>query len=110
VTKENRVLERQHLIFHLQVVDSETAETIGHVVDITEEGLMLMLPKPAEVDRDYRCKMILPEGRHLEFEARSRWVKPSVNPDYYDGGFCFTGISEDDERTIFELIERYKMS
>jgi hypothetical protein len=107
---ENRILKRRQLIFHLQVLNRDSGESLGRVVDITEDGMMLMLPAPVEVGHVYPCRMLLPDGQTLDFDATNRWVKRGVNPDYFDAGFWFDGLSDDDERAILGLIERYKMS
>ena len=70
---DRRGIKRRHLIFHLRVFDRETGEKLGHVVDISAEGMMLVSESAIDVDRDYKLQMRLPDEedrpttRQLEF-------------------------------------------
>ncbi|MBN2468350.1 MAG: PilZ domain-containing protein [Deltaproteobacteria bacterium] len=108
---EKRKLKRRHLIYYLRVFDKNTDELIGHLVDITPEGIMLMSEKPLTTKTVFQCWMILPGevfGKNrLEFEAKSLWSKPDVNPDFFDTGLHLLNASDEDMYIINHLISDY---
>lgn len=94
-----RKVRRRHLIYYLRVWDRDSETVLGHVVDITHEGLMLISDQPIESGRKFNLEVRWsdPEGEpmQIQFEAESRWSKPDVNADFYDTGLMITqGASE----------------
>ena len=55
---EKRKLNRRHLIYYLRVFDRDTSILIGHLVDITAEGIMLISEDPIETDNIFQLKML----------------------------------------------------
>lgn len=108
---ERRKVKRRHLIYYLRVFDRTTGRQIGHVVDLTADGLMLMSERPIRVGRTIPMRMALPgDGRSeetLEFEATSLWASQDVNPDFYDTGFKVEGLTRKQLARIETLIEDY---
>jgi len=108
---ERRKLERRQLIYYLRVFDRDTGELLGHLVDITTEGVMLISEAPLEADKVFHLKMRLPEqmagSREVGFDAVSRWSKQDVNPDFYDTGFQFMDISPENKEIIEDLIYEF---
>ncbi len=45
-----RKIERRYLVFYLRVFDGLSSKIIGHLVDITEEGIMLLSDSPIELN------------------------------------------------------------
>lgn len=99
---ENRVLKRRHLIFYLEVYDDQTGELLGHVVDVTTQGMKLVSKNPIPSAKEYRLRMALPEGYFdqpaLSFEAKSLWSYNDINPDFFDTGFEIKNVM--DPKTI----------
>jgi hypothetical protein len=94
-----RRAKRRHLIYYLRVWDRDVEAVLGHVVDITPEGLMLISDQPIESGKKFNLEIRWnePEGesRKIQFEAESRWSKQDVNADFYDTGLMITqGASE----------------
>jgi hypothetical protein len=108
--QERRKLKRRHIIYYLLVFDHATHALLGHLVDITAEGVMLISPQALETDRVYTLRMQLPyeiSGKNeLVFRARSKWCREDINPDFYDTGFELLDIASEDVETIEWLIER----
>ena len=107
---QERVLKRRHLIYYLRVFDAEAARLLGHVVDITTQGLMLVTEDPIELGVVFHLRMVLSEkiGRTNEtsFHARSMWCKRDVNPDFYVAGFEFQDMAPDGTNVIERLISQ----
>lgn len=94
---EKRKLERRHLIYWLRVYGKKSNQIIGHVVNITKEGIMLISEDPIETNGYFQFRMALPEemkvSKEISFEAKSVWCKNDKNPDFYNTGFQLTKIS-----------------
>ena len=43
---DNRKAKRRNLIFYLRVFDRNTNEVIGHIVDVTTGGTLILTEKP----------------------------------------------------------------
>lgn len=99
---------RHHLIFYLQVFDTDTGQQLGHMGDITTDGLMVMSSEPLEVERDYNLEVRV-DSRHsrspsLRFVAEARWCRPDYNPDYYATGFHVKDRAAETRAAIEQLI------
>lgn len=109
--ENKRRLKRRHLIYYLRVFDQTNGQLIGHLVDITKEGLMLISEVPLSMDQTYHFRMVLPSEIlskvELDFVATVVWCKKDINPDFYATGFKLVSISEDDLVVIESLIHRY---
>ena len=105
---ERRKLKRRHLIYYLRVFDRNNDRLVGHVVDITGEGAMLISEEPIETDTVFQSRMVLPEGiegsREIAFDAKSVWCKKDTNPNYYATGFQLLNAAPKDVDTIERLI------
>lgn len=108
---DKRKLHRRHLIYYLKAYDRDDHRLLGHMADITVEGLLLVSEEPLQVDRDYRIRMNLPESfsstEYIEFEARCLWSQNSVNPSLYDSGLKLLNIKDEDRKAIENLVLRF---
>ena len=107
---ETRALKRRHLIYYLEVYDNETNDLLGHLVDITTEGLKLVSKVEIPAHHLFQLRMSLPEGyfeqKMLRFEATSRWSSNDVNPDFYDTGFSLPDLDAKSKEIIFNLVNQ----
>lgn len=108
---ERRKLKRRHLIYYLRVFDRNNDRLIGHLVDITTEGAMLIDEDPVEINTIFQAKMVLPEkvegSREIAFDAECVWCRKDVNPDYYAIGLQLRDISPKDVEIIEYLIDEF---
>ena len=108
---DKRRLKRSHLIYYLRVFDRVSNQILGHLVDITPEGAMLISEKPIPAGAQYQLRMILPTeifGRdHLDFDAESLWSKRDINADFHDTGFRLLNVEVKDTAIISRLIDEY---
>ena len=106
-----RQLKRVHLIYYLRIFDSKTGENVGHLVDITIQGIMMISEQPVSSGQDFSFKMQLPTtitGREeIEFTAHSLWCKKDINPDFYVTGYKINSITAHEAKTITALINAY---
>lgn len=108
---EKRKLERRHLIYYLRIFDRQTGDLLGHLIDLTPEGIMMMSEEPIECNKNFHLRMNLSEvliGKsHFDFEARSLWCRPDINPDFYDTGFTIDSLTFQDAKIIDQLVDEY---
>ncbi len=107
----NRKVKRRHLIYYLRVYDRNTGVLIGHLADITTDGIMLVSEAPIKTEVGFNFKMTLPaelEGsRDITFNASSVWCQKDVNPDFYATGFKISNIENKDLELIEILIDSF---
>jgi hypothetical protein len=108
---DKRALKRHHLIYYLRVIDRSTQEQLGHLVDITPDGIMLIVEKPLPVDVDYQLQIALPQeinGKEwLDLDARAIWCRPDVNPSLFGMGFQISEVTPEDTRRIMKTIQEF---
>ena len=101
---EQRRLKRWRLIYYLRVFDLETDEVLGHVADISMNGLMLVHDEHIELDKNYSLGMEIPseesQRERLSLQATSVWSSSNPNPAFRNTGFK---LLEPDEEAV-ELI------
>ena len=106
--QDKRKLKRRHLIYYLRVFSMPAAELLGHLVDITPEGIMIIGEKPIPVDQDYQLHMDLPAeimGKdRIEFSAHSKWSNKDVDPSFFGTGFQLQNVNAEDLKIIKRLI------
>jgi hypothetical protein len=88
-----------------------STKLLGHLVDITPAGAMLISEHELPAGQLYRLRLELsPEVAalpFLEFEARSLWCHVDVNPKFYNTGFELTGLTHDSVAIIERIVEAY---
>ncbi|MFZ6026927.1 MAG: PilZ domain-containing protein [Chloroflexota bacterium] len=107
--EERRKLRRRHVIYYSRVYERSTGELIGHVIDITPEGIKLISEQPIPVETHFHFRIDLPEeimGRgYMFFEADSIWCAADANPDFYNTGFRVNGMDEQDVIFLNRMID-----
>jgi c-di-GMP-binding flagellar brake protein YcgR len=106
-----RQADRWYLVYYLRVFDGMSRKILGHLVDISEQGIMLICDNPVEVNEDYRLRMLLPsqmkDRDEIIFSATSRWCKSDVNPDFYLVGFQIHDLAPAIREIIVSLIKDF---
>ena len=106
VNKRN--MKRHYLIYYLRVFNRVTGEVLGHLVDITSKGIMIMRDSPIEVGLNYSLRLRWRNSagklQLADFDGVCRWCRPDVNPDFYGAGFAITTSDESTVQAIHSLI------
>jgi hypothetical protein len=111
-TQERRRLKRQNLAFYMQVLDPDTLQIIGHLVDVNKIGLLLDSQNPLIIGREYRLRIdTTPEVADktcIQFNAKVKWCRmDKLTPNTYNIGFEITGISTHDADIIQRIVDKY---
>ena len=111
---DRRKLARRHLIYYLRVFDRDINQLIGHVVDISTDGLKLISEAPIKTQETFRCEMSLPQEiqgqKKVIFDATSVWNKKDINPDFFATGFAISNIELETVMLIKRLIDEFGFS
>lgn len=109
--RERRKYPRKDLLLFANVYDSKSDRLIGTLLNITLEGAMILSESKIDSDNVMELHIKLPENftekNELVFTANSRWCAPDINPEYYDVGYQFANVSEEDSKIIQAIIEKY---
>jgi hypothetical protein len=112
--KDLRQADRWYLVFYLRVFDGMSRKIFGHLIDISENGIMVISDNPVEVNEDYRLRMRLPnqmkDRDEIIFSATSKWCKSDVNPDFYLIGFHIHDLDLITKDLIAHLIKDFSYS
>lgn len=111
---EQRKVVRRHLVFYLRVFDGMSSRVVGHLMDISTNGVMILSDEPVAVNEEYRLRMRLPwemaGSDEIVFSATSRWCHADENPDFFMTGFQIRDIEHDAEEMIRHLIDEFGIS
>ena len=105
---DKRRLKRWHLIYYLRVFECENEQLLGHLVDITTEGLMLISEARIPNGREFDLRMEIPTDgavRNVTLKAHSVWSDHDINRSFYDTGFELVDPSEETIELIREIID-----
>jgi hypothetical protein len=108
---ERRSVTRRHLIYYLRTWDTSNNRLLGHIVDITTDGFMLISEEPISIGNEYRLEVRLPNTQGdlqaMRFIAVCRWSNNDVNKSFFDSGFEIQEKSSEAVNTIQEMINEY---
>lgn len=103
---ERREIKRQHLSYYLRVYNRNTGRILGHIVNLSDSGFMLVSCLPIMTDQRYQLRMVLPDSVHrftrVDFDAWCHWSQQDIAPDAYDSGFS---VLENDSDAFSQLSE-----
>jgi len=115
--QERRRIKRRFLSMYLQVFDVLNNELIGFLANISPTGVMVLSKAPITVHKNYLLEIRLSdieaamfynyfEERRIRFHAQSRWCSKKVNPPLISTGFMLVDVSQQDLKSINELIQK----
>lgn len=110
--------QRVYLTFYLRVFEDDNF--IGFLIDISQDGMMLMSEKILEEGKFYQLKMKLPSSlnwkntndkdRFVGFTGQCKWSRhDEVDKDFFLSGFEFTELHKEDNSLIQEIINEYRI-
>lgn len=108
--RDKRQLSRKSLYYYLKVIDNDTGQEIGRLVDIHIGGLLLISKHKLENGKEVNISIPIGDealeilSRSLEIKAQVRWSRQDVNPDYFVSGLQFDDLTSEQENLINTLI------
>ncbi len=106
-----RARKRRHLFYYLKVFDGLTGRLLGHLVDLSPAGMLLVVRDPVAIGADYRLRLQLPEAcgdRHeLIVDARSVSCRRDAAPDCWGVSFRLGEIHRSDRALLQSMIFKF---
>ncbi|MCX7753639.1 MAG: PilZ domain-containing protein [Anaerolineales bacterium] len=111
--KERRTLERKYLMVYSRVFDRITGKILGYLSDLSPKGAMIISDDPLTENSILSLRFDLPDPLlfptdHLNLQARVAWCKPDIDPSFYNIGFEFLEVSEQQKAIIEDMIVAYE--
>ncbi|MBS1212304.1 MAG: PilZ protein [Proteobacteria bacterium] len=109
-TQERRKSPRKKVAHPIPVVDQDREHVLGHLVNVSQKGFMLLSPAPLDINRVFQLRIELPQicgGEVIPLGAESLWREVSSSPGKYWVGFQIIDISPESSQRIRKLIEEH---
>ncbi len=111
--QERRKLDRKYLMVYSRVFDRVTGRILGYLSDLSPKGAMIISDDPISENVNLSLRFDLPDPPlfstdHLNLQARVAWCKPDIDPSFFNIGFEFIKIDEQERAIINEMIEAYE--
>ncbi|MFW5969369.1 MAG: PilZ domain-containing protein [Halofilum sp. (in: g-proteobacteria)] len=110
---DRRRTNRSQLLFNARVYDADRGSVIGHLSNLSEDGLMVVTEQPLPVGRDYRVRIPLPvefDGvGELTTDTTVAWTEPATHPAYQRNGLRAESLDAEQRRVLTRLIEDYDL-
>lgn len=111
---EKRNRKRKRPIYYLKLINQETQNLAGGIIDISPSGLRLSGTEPYEHDSLTQFSLSLPDSiegeKQITIKARNIWSQRDARGDFYDyytSGFRLEDITIDDISSIEGSLRSY---
>jgi hypothetical protein len=109
---ERRRGQRKSFDFYMRVVNDQTDQTLGHLVEVGPEGFRLETPAPLPLETMYQLRMELTpdisDSLFMFITARSKWCKTdTIMPNLYHAGFQIASMDPHDHEIYQRLLDKY---
>jgi len=110
--ENKRTKERHNLYFYLKVIDANSGELAGRIVDITVDGMMLVNDSALEIGSTHKVRIILSDGLlgftmdNVEVSFTTQWSKSDINPTLFVNGVKFKDLDQKCITSIQRIIEK----
>lgn len=111
--KKHRRRPRKNTPHLVNVLDLETGKSLGRVVDITADGMMLVTKDAVPNGHRVQVRVILPvmvQARtDVQLEAEVVWCKQDSNPSYFKVGFRFLNLAGEDGFLLEDVMQKFNL-
>jgi hypothetical protein len=110
---ERRKIPRKYLMVYSRVFDRQTGKILGYLSDLNPIGAMVISDDPMVEGTTVALRFDLPDPLHfstdhLNLSARVAWCQPDIDPAFYNIGFQFGEVTEEQLKIIEEMIVIYE--
>ena len=110
---DRRRANRHQLLFNARVYDADQGDVIGHLSNLSEDGLMVVTEQPLPLGHTHRVRIPLPvefEGLgELRTETTVAWPEPATHPAYHRNGLHAHSLDAGQRRVLTRLVEDYDL-
>lgn len=112
MTAERRKHTRKKVDKLLELRDINHESILGRIVDISNDGVMLLSNEPIPTNKVWQLGLELPQGsdsiQAVEFGAESLWCDIALQPGQYWSGFHIIDISQEARESIDQFVSDYQ--
>lgn len=110
---ERRNLPRKYLIVYSRVFERAMGKLLGYLADLSLEGAMIISEDKLAVDTLLSLRFDLPdahafEANSLNLSARVARCDPDISPGFYNIGFEFQDVQEEQKAIILKMMDMYE--
>lgn len=111
--RERRKQERKSLMAYTQVYDLYGGFLLGYLGDLTLQGAMVISEHAQQKDAEITLAFELPELPHdittrMALPARVAWCEQDLSPQFFNVGFEFKLVNEQQKKLIEAIIKEYE--
>lgn len=103
-----RRVARKRPDVNLRVTDAMSGDAVGHLGNLSMDGMMLIAQSPITDDALYQFVFHLPDAHGrlhpIEVGAHQLWSEPPTFKDQAWVGFRFIDVSPDDEKMLADWL------
>lgn len=109
---ERRTSPRKKVNMYMRVLNDDTGEIVGHMVEVSQIGLRIEAVEPIPSNKDLYLRIELTPDLgtlpYIVFIARSKWCKmDSIQPNLFQVGFEIVEIVPEDQEIFQRIIKKY---
>jgi hypothetical protein len=106
---EHRRSRRRRVQTSIEVYDAMSEEVIGHLGNLSVDGLLMVSRRPIPDDALFQFMFTLPRGvsahsRRIEVGVHEQWSEAARSPGQYWTGFRIIDISREDLKALDDWI------
>lgn len=111
--QERRKHERKSLMAYTQVFDLYGGFLLGYLGDLTVSGAMVICKNPQKKEIEISLAIELPEllnvkATRMILPARVVWCEHDLSPEFYNVGFEFKEVTDQQKTFIGSIIKEYE--
>lgn len=111
--QERRKEPRKTLMAYTQVFDLYGGYLLGYLADLHLQGAMVIGNKPVENKLELTLAIELPnlpnvKASRISVPARSVWCQQDISPEFFNIGFEFKEVLEDQKKVIRAIMDQYE--
>jgi hypothetical protein len=109
---ERRKTKRRSISYYMRITDVGGNQIIGHLADITLQGLKMDSQNAIPVHKDFRLRIYttadVSDKDYIEFMASTRWCQTDpLEPGLFDIGFEIIRIDPHDAEIVQRIVDKY---
>ena len=108
---DRRRLDRKFLTYFARVTDRKTGRLLGYLVDLTQQGALLIGDVPLKIDTTFLLRIDLPDEisdkQNLDIDAKAIWNQPDMDPEFYRTGLEMIPSNDEELTTLEKLLSHY---
>ena len=111
---EQRTTPRKKIPIYMRILNDDTQEIIGHMVEVSNDGLRLESTVVLPTNKDYYLRLELTSDlgknipAYIVFAAQSKWCKmDTILPNLFHVGFQIIEILPEDKEVFGLVLQKY---